>query len=387
MKDQSETGSVLRWNPLAQISLKIEHVLANLRVGWTPWSPRGDQAGSKTDAPADNRAAARLQALLDGALNGILLADDRGVYVDANPAICRMLGFERSELVGMTVQQLVVPQAQPDALSRRFLDERRLVGRVALRCKDGSVLQVDYMATTNIQPGLHSSVLEDATRRSETETTLRVAQQKLSTMAAQQHMSFEAFRAGLARDLHDELGQTLGALLLEADRLRDVAPASAKRISELVREGMSSVRDVSLALRPATLDLGLVAALRALAADTTRRSDLDVATELPADLPPLPAFAELMLFRIAQEALSNAVRHAGASQVSMCLSHHDKSLTLEVCDDGRGFDPAAAAGGGGLGLAGMRERAELIGARLTLMSAAHAGTLVRVGCSLAPKER
>lgn len=384
MTQDAGPGAGRRLNPFAQLTLRIEKLLLSRARGLREasasfWGPSPQEPDA---APADE-VRLRLQALFDSALHGILLANDEGIYVDANPAICQMLRYERHQLVGMSVQQLVAAQEPVDELWQRFIDDRRQVGRVALNCGDGRVLMVDYMATTNIQPGLHLSVLQDASERSRTEATLRAAQHRLVELATEQELRIEALRAEVARDLHDELGQTLGALQLEADRLQALAPGPAQRIRELVREGMSSVRDLSLALRPAALDLGLLAALRALAADTTRRTELDVATDLPPALPSLAAPVELMLFRIAQEALSNAARHAGARRVSLCLQQQPDLLLLEVYDDGSGFDAEAVPGG--LGLAGMRERAELIGARFGLLSAPGAGTLVQVQLPLVQK--
>ncbi len=388
MNDRMPSTSAPRRSSLAQIAQMIERAAMQLKAAWTPALRRSDATAREPNQHPDGEALARLQALFDGALNGILLADDQGTYVDANPAICSLLGYARSELVGMSAQQLVVSDAQPATLWRRFLDERRQVGRVALRHKNGQAQLVDYMATAHVQPGLHLSVLEDATKRSETESTLHRAQQKLLALKEQHHERFEEFRAGLARDIHDELGQTLVALQLEADRLQALSPTSAQRIRELVTESMCSVRQLSLALRPAALDLGLVPALKALAVDTTRRSDMDVVTEFPAFLPPLPAVADLMLFRIAQEALNNTMRHADASHVclSLSLSQDDDALTLEIGDDGCGFEPNTGDSAGGFGLLGMRERAEVAGAELAVISAPGSGALVRVRWSMAAQK-
>lgn len=331
-------------------------------------------------APGIGSTPQRLQALFDGALNGILLVDDSGTYVDANPAICRLLGYGRDELVGMTVHQLVVEQAQPAAMWRRFIDERRQIGRVALRHKRGHRVVVDYMATTNILPGLHLSVLEDASARVQAEEASQAA------LSAQQQAHFEAFRGELALDLHDEIGQSLSALQLEADRLEALAPDAAERIRGLVRQGITSLRDISRSLRPPTLDLGLVPALKALARDTTQRSDLDVATEFPAQPRPLPAPLELALYRVAQEALNNALRHSGATRLSLRLVQDEATLTLEVCDNGRGFQPATVAATAGLGLQGMQERARAAGAELDILSTPGAGSLIRVRCPLASGE-
>jgi PAS domain S-box-containing protein len=344
------------------------------RVGLRTW----DDLPPPLSTDSADDALARMRAMFEGALNGILLAYDKGVYVDANPAICRMLGYSRDELVGRSVRDLVAADVDPASLWQRFINDRHQMGRVALRHHDGHLVMVDYMATSHILPDLHLSVLEDASARMQAEAALCAAQDKLKALSVQQQTQFEAFRAEMARDLHDEVGQSLSALQLEADRIADVAPASAERIRELVQQSLSSLRDVARSLRPPALDCGLVPALRALARDTARASDLDVALELPAQAPALAPNVEVAVFRLAQEALNNAIRHACASKLSLCLDQQGGDMVLEICDNGVGFACEQTVHEGGLGLLGMRERALLAGAELQTISARGAGTLVRV---------
>jgi PAS domain S-box-containing protein len=333
--------------------------------------------GLEVGQDSDDEALGRMLAIFEGALSGILLADNEGVYVDANPAICRMLGHTREELVGRSIHDFVSTEANVAELWQRFIDDRHQIGRVALRHKSGHLVLLEYRATSNILPGLHLSVMEDATTRVMAEEGLHAAQKKLIALSAQQQSQFEAFRAEMARDLHDELGQTLGALQLEVQRVEAVVPNLTGHIRALVDQSLSSLRDVTRSLRPPALDLGLLPALRALARDISRASDLDVALELPATLPRLSPDAELMAFRLAQEALNNAVRHSQASQVSLCVSQTNSAVSLEICDNGVGFLIDSVGHESGFGLLGMRERALLAGAELQIVSAPGEGTWVR----------
>jgi signal transduction histidine kinase len=178
--------------------------------------------------------------------------------------------------------------------------------------------------------------------------------------------------------VHDQLGQTLGALKLEIDFIATAIPEAACRLRKLIQEGLIAVRDVCRSLRPAALDMGLAPALAALAQDTSMRSEVDVSLRLLDPLPAEPDQTVHALYRIAQEAVGNAVRHAQARAVTVSLGRCETGLQLEVRDDGRGFDTAALPLQPGLGVLGMAERARQIGAQLLVQSQPGTGTTIQV---------
>lgn len=178
----------------------------------------------------------------------------------------------------------------------------------------------------------------------------------------------EAERRRIARELHDQIGQNLTAVVLELKRLRGrVEPAYADTLAdaqELARESLEELRRISYELRPAALDdFGLASALTALGTAIARRTDIAVTLDIAADLPPLASDVELAVYRVAQEALTNAVRHSGGSRAHVRLSAPTGRLLLQVSDDGRGLGDGPLAGGG---IRGMRERALTVGGRLLL---------------------
>jgi two-component system sensor histidine kinase UhpB len=178
----------------------------------------------------------------------------------------------------------------------------------------------------------------------------------------------EAERTRIARELHDEVGQMLTAIALQAERAAD-APADQREalheIAAHVQRSLDDVRRIGRELRPEALDdLGLVNAVVALCSRIDRQNGVHVRRELDWNVPPLPADVELVIYRVAQEALTNVLRHAGASSVVVSLTCAAERVILRVCDDGRGL-PAQAHGGG---LSGMRERAMLIDAELEIHS-------------------
>lgn len=199
----------------------------------------------------------------------------------------------------------------------------------------------------------------------------------------------EEERARLARELHDEAGQILTAVQLSLDRLAKTmgeagpwAQEQLQRTRDLVAQAMEDLRRVIGALRPGVLDqLGLIPALRGVAEALLRPQGILLTLETEGITERLPGEVELILFRIAQEAMHNVARHSQATHVWIRLARGEGDLIMEVRDNGRGFDPKAVMAGGsgrGLGLAGMRERASLIGGQLEIDSYPGRGTIIRV---------
>jgi two-component system sensor histidine kinase UhpB len=185
----------------------------------------------------------------------------------------------------------------------------------------------------------------------------------------------------VARELHDQIGQTLTAVAIEAGRAARGEPALAQQalfdLADGVRGSLDEVRRIARELRPEALDdLGLVNALIALCARVGANNDLEVRRDLQADLPPLSQEVELVIYRVAQEALTNTVRHSGATTVTVSLVADTDSVTLRVSDDGMGMP--AQLPGDTAGIAGMRERALLIGGVLSVGSGAGGGTEVQL---------
>ena len=192
----------------------------------------------------------------------------------------------------------------------------------------------------------------------------------------------EAERDRIARELHDQIGQSLTVVLLGLKQVAERAPADVQEELDLVREtaraGLDDVRRVARELRPGALDdLGLLAALSALATDVDVHGGPVVRRTFGAGLPALSKEVELVVYRVAQEALTNAVRHASAQRVELSLLRVGAVVVLEVVDDGRGFDPAAT-GTGSVGLLGMTDRAALVGGKVEVASAPGRGTMVRL---------
>ena len=194
----------------------------------------------------------------------------------------------------------------------------------------------------------------------------------------------EEERRRIARNLHDEIGQTLTAVLLQVDRLsshvRPELRAECEEAAEAVRASLDQVRTIARDLRPGVLeDLGLGSALRELCTTLSQRTGLPIDRRIPSRLPPLSDQAELALYRVAQESLTNIVRHADAGQAELRLERVPGGVVLRVTDDGTGLDGTERRNVGGL--RSMREWALLAGGELAVGNRVPRGVQVRLKVS------
>jgi two-component system sensor histidine kinase UhpB len=190
----------------------------------------------------------------------------------------------------------------------------------------------------------------------------------------------EEERARVARDLHDEVNQSLTGLLLRLEAVREAAPPGLEpQIAEtrtLANKAMGELLSLARQLRPTALDdLGLAAAIGGQV-EQVRQSGLEAELDTEGDLTDVDDDVQLVVYRVAQEALTNAARHSEADRIEILLRRAGDGVELEVRDDGRGF--AFEQSESGLGIAGMRERALLIGAELTIESRPGEGTTVKL---------
>ncbi|NLT06408.1 MAG: sensor histidine kinase [Solirubrobacterales bacterium] len=190
----------------------------------------------------------------------------------------------------------------------------------------------------------------------------------------------ERERQRIAQELHDEIGQSLTALLLQVEGLARSVPDEERdalaELSRATRDTLDQVRDVARRLRPEVLDdLGLGKAITALCERLGAQSGVDINCAVDAELPQLAPEAELVAYRVAQEALTNTLRHSGAEHAALVLERDGDDVLLTIADDGRGIGDDAQPGSG---IQGMRERALLIGARLRIDPGEPSGTVVRL---------
>ncbi len=289
----------------------------------------------------------------------------------------RVLARGRSERVDSILDD---PEIDQQAARRLGVESALYVPLVVRQQPIGVVIAHDKLGASAAFTDDDVRLAETLSARAGTAVDLseRVSRDALRRVVEAQELE----RTRLARELHDETGQALTSMLLGLKSLEDRidsddSRAAAAELRELMVTTLRDVRRLAVELRPAALDdFGLVPALQRLRDTVGEQSEAAVEVESRLDVERLPPELETALYRIAQEALTNVVKHASATHVHIALNQHQRTVTLTVQDDGRGFESGAARPAG-LGLVGMRERVALLGGWLTVESGTGAGTMLR----------
>lgn len=205
---------------------------------------------------------------------------------------------------------------------------------------------------------------------------------ELENLSARLVQAQEEERRSISRELHDEVGQSLGALLVEVGQFAKLVPAEDRvsqaqisHIKSVAENAVKSIRDIALLLRPPMLDdLGLVPALEWQAREVSRRGEMEVEVHSENVSETLGDETKVTVYRLVQEALNNAASHASAKNAKVKISQNAGKITVDITDDGRGFDPGRHRG---VGILGMEERVRRFGGTLAIESAPGKGTRVR----------
>ena len=333
----------------------------------------------------DKSAAARLAGLLDSAMDGIVSVDEQQNIVLYNRAAQKMFGWSAEEIRGKPLETLIPQRYRGGhaAQVRRFgatgTTSRRMGDNTVLYAvrKSGEEFPIDAsISQLNAPEGkLYTVILRDVTERVR-------AREELASFAAESAGVREQEKSRIARELHDELAQSLTALKMDTIWLRDHVPgdepaqAKVTQMLALLDGAVASVRRIAADLRPLVLDdLGLVPAIEWVAQNFTQRTGVPCALDLDESLELEEPFAT-GVFRIVQESLANVGKHARASRVRVAMHRSDGHLVVSVQDDGVGFRPADPRKPQSLGLVGLRERAHLMHGEVRIDSSPGAGTRV-----------
>jgi PAS domain S-box-containing protein len=323
--------------------------------------------------------------LVDNSPDIVWSADSRGVVTYMSETCEPLLGWRPDEVIGQYFAMLVHSTSlefmqQQVSASVAGAPAHEIRYRFNAKHRDGTKVPLEMHARTIVEDGVYlgsHGACRDLRERERLERDLR-------RHAAELAASDE--RAHLARELHDSVTQALFSMTLvtkSIEMLLDSDPSKARArlqtLAELQADALAEMRALIFELRPASLEAaGLVAALRTHCAALQGRTGLAIVLEAEdEDEGRLPSELEAALFRIAQEALNNVVKHAAAHSVRLAVSRNAGRAVLVVEDDRAGFDPGQVPDGH-LGLAGMRARSEKLGGRLTVESIRGQGTTVRV---------
>lgn len=338
------------------------------------------QSSDATTEALAKRRTIDYSAVFTASPDGIVVVDHSGVIQDTNPELDRLFGYGPDELLGSKIEVLVPEEFRHGHVERRdgFVASPRErpmgVGlELAGRRKDGITIPVEISLSQGKlgDGGFVICTVRDITER-----------KRLRAFTAGAVRAAEEERLRIARELHDDTAQRLAALIirlklaLDAEQPEDRATMCGHVLEEL-RETAESVRRIARGLRPPSLeDVGVVTALQAHLRATVEHLDLTSEFDFEAIDHLLHRDAKLALYRVVQEALSNVVRHAEASHVSIRIDADENAVRAVVEDDGVGFDPETLDRDRGLGLIGMKERAGGVGGSVTIERAGTGGCRV-----------
>jgi signal transduction histidine kinase len=309
-------------------------------------------------------------------------------------------GKERHQRAHQFIGEWLIPQRihilqvseQISLLNRRKLGEEKEALAANFRSVQARLQRMVVLALTagillSIVSGLYILRLERQGRQRY--QALMRSRQELGELSARLVEVQEEERRSISRELHDEVGQSLGALLVDLGQLaRLVAPedlviqGQIKHIKSVAENAVKSIRDIALLLRPPMLDdLGLVPALEWQAREVSRRSEMEVEVRPENVSEELRDEVKVCIYRLVQEALNNAAAHAAARNTKVTVFQGADKISVEVTDDGHGFDPDRQRG---MGILGMEERVRRLGGTLTMRSAPGKGTSVKAVLPIRP---
>jgi two-component system, LuxR family, sensor kinase FixL len=366
--------------PGDQVGLPCESDAASM----TPHSPAADAKAEDSFELEELREALqtseqRSHAILETAVNAIITINDRGCIQSVNSATTRMFGYEKEELIGQNVR-LLMPSPyheQHDGYLKNYQQtgDRKIIGigrETLAQRKDGTVFPIDLsVGEVQLPQGkLFAGIIRDISDRKQLE-------QKILEISEQEQLR-------IGQDIHDDLCQQLAAIGCLAQvvqqRLKVTGHPESESVSEIVRhisQANARARQMSRGLVPVVLDShGLMAALNELAVGTEKIFRVSCRFTCDPPVQVLDNKAAIQLYRIAQEASGNAIKHSRADRIEISLSADATHIQLTVRDNGRGIPDHSPKGGTGMGLLTMSHRAKMLGGRLSIEPDPLGGTKV-----------
>ena len=335
--------------------------------------------------------------LVEDALIGVYIVQD-GIIEFANDKLAAIYGYQKDDLIGMQSLDLVHPEDRPRIKEMRAkrLKGEKVPSEYEIRGlkKNGDTIWVmRSLSLINFKDGLAiSGIVSDMTKRREAEQALRESGKELRILSNQLLSAEEKERKRIARDLHDGIGQALSAIKFSVEnslrQLRNQADHSELKSLEavipLTQKTIEEVRRIVKDLRPSILDdLGILATINWFCREFQDiYAGIRIERTIQIQEKDIPSPLKTVIYRILQEALNNVANHSRADRVLLTLEKSDCGIELKIQDNGVGFDLVKTISlkpsQRGFGLASMRERAELSGAKFEIKSIVGEGTTIRV---------
>jgi len=377
------------WLSIQNYDQAVQHFVAQTAADQNAEARRLDQLNLEIDADFDRYPSVR-DSEEDALLSGMrrVFSQQRTLYITilaARPA------QRRRQAESMLAEHLVPVQKQILDWSGKLqvwngerlqhADRARVTQFANLQGSLSRVLAIGFGSGLLLVLGGMAYIvrLDRQTRARYVELTR--SRHELQQLSARLVDAQETERRAISRELHDEVGQSLGALLVDIGRLSTTLSGDRPEVKEqldslksVAERTFQSVRNIALLLRPSMLDdLGLAAALEWQGREVSRRSEIEVSVESESVPEDLPDEHKIYIYRLVQEALNNAVRHSGARNAKVVVDRLASSIVVRVTDDGRGFDPGRSRG---MGILGMEERVKRLGGTLRVESQPGKGTTV-----------
>ncbi len=344
---------------------------------------------------ADTNVGRDILDILDALPFYVLLVDEHHHILQANRAVRAHLGLEPKDIVGKYCPKVIHGLDEPFYACplEEAVEKGQAVEREALDPKSGRWISSSIYPTERLTKDgrrVFFHMVTDITERKQTEERLRASRKQLRSLSAHLESVREEERKNMAREIHDELGQTLTALKIDLSWLTKRVPKEqglllekTKSMYELVDMAIQTVKRISAELRPGILDdLGIAAALEWQASEFEKLTEIKCAfSSNPKDIVVDPD-RSTAVFRIFQEALTNVARHANATKVKASLKEEAGKIVLRVRDNGKGIEKKQISAPEAFGLIGMRERVRFWGGEVKISGTPGRGTIVAVSIRL-----
>lgn len=348
--------------------------------------------------------AAVVAGTVDSAMDAIITVDDTQRIVLFNAAAEAMFAWPRAEAIGAPLASILPARvrAAHAGFMRRFGEEGPPMRRMAedrivtgLR-RNGEEFPIDA-SISHVEYGerrYYTVILRDVTLRLRSMEELTRSRAEIKALAAAAQDALEHEKRRIARELHDELGQSLTMLTMDVAWCKARAAGSdpgvearLARMEDLLKSTVASTRRIASDLRPLMLDdLGLAPALEWLVQNTAQRTGIQCSLAMEENALSLPQTHSTALFRIVQEALTNIAKHARATEAGVEVERHDGRLVVRIRDNGTGFDATGPRKPSSFGLLGLRERASLLQGTARIESTPGGGTVVEIDLPLPDPE-
>jgi len=332
----------------------------------------------------------KLSFIAKHTINAVFIINLEGKIEWINDAFTDITGYRSNDVIGKTEEELFYHKDSiPSKL--KYIKDKMSKGKpykfeILKHSKTGNPFWVSVQGLPMLDAEGNFNryfVLEtEITKTKNAYEKLLFAERRIRNFAKQLNNALEEDRSHIAREIHDEFGQQLSGLKMSLSSLKKINGVPEEIINTLIADvnvSITTLRKIANELRPVLIDrLGLFAAIEWLVSEFENKTGIKCHMHVSPDQPPIDKIVAINIFRICQEAMTNIIKHAEATQVNIRIEQYDKQLFIKIMDNGKGFKSSVLQNPLSMGLLNMQERANMIGAELTINSSAQTGTIIEL---------